>query len=395
MKVLITVMILFLMGMNQTVRSQKISSSKEYLKRAEEMYKNIWNRYRVNKYGLFSENFPPGEHDSLTYLQGGNVNEKEVSFLWPFSGMFSATNVLLQIPAVRNKYLVYLDSLSDGYETYRDTVRKPAGYQAYPVMFEISDRYYDDNGLVAIDYAEAFLNTGRQFYLEKAKEIFAFILSGWNEDVGGGVTWLEGHFDQKPACSNGMATLSALHLYKATNDTFYLNWGKRFYTWMHDNLRDSAGVYWNDKKLDGKINYTKWTYNSGSMLESAVLLYQFTQDLNYLKEAQVVAAATFKYFTEQNRRPNLQLHIDLPWFVTVLFRGYERLYHMDGNATYILAIVRSLDYAWKNSRDKYGLVTHSWTPDEKELAKSKWLLDQACIAELYARISKLEIRKRK
>ena len=394
MKALIPFTLLLLMGMTQTVKSQKILSSKEYQARAEEMYSNIWKHYRVNKHRLFSENFPPGNQDTLTYLQGGDVKAKEVSFLWPFSGMFSATNVLLKIPAVKNKYLVYLDSLSYGYETYRDTLRKPTGYQAYPVMFEKSDRYYDDNGLVAIDYAEAFMNTKRPAYLIKAKEIFAFILSGWNDDVGGGVTWLEGHNDQKPACSNGMATLTALDLYKATKDSFYLNWGKRFYNWMHHNLRDSAGVYWNDKKLDGTINYTQWTYNSGAMLEAAVLLYQFTHDKKYLKEAQTVAAATFKHFTSQNKNPHLQLHIDLPWFVTVLYRGYESLYHIDHNPVYIMAVVKSLDYAWENSRDKYGLITHSWAPDVKELEKPKWLLDEACIAELYARISMLGIHKK-
>lgn len=394
MKALISITLMLLLGVTQTGKSQEMVSSKQYLKRAEEMYSNIWKRYRVDKYKLFSENFPSGKQDSLTYLQGGSVNEKEVSFLWPFSGMFSATNVLIKVPAVKNKYLVYLDSLSLGYETYKDTIRKPGGYQAYPVMLDKSDRYYDDNGLVAIDYAEAYISTKRPAYLKKAKETFTFILSGWSDNIGGGVTWLEGHNDQKPACSNGMATLSALHLYKATNDPFYLNWGKRFYTWMHDNLRDSTGVYWNDKKPDGSINYTQWTYNSGTMLEAAVMLYEFTHDISYLKEAQAVATGTFKHFTAQNKKPNLQLHIDLPWFVTVLYRGYERLYHIDGNETYIKAVIKSLDYAWENSRDKYGLITHSWTPDAKELEKPKWLLDEACIAELYARISMLKLSKK-
>lgn len=394
MKFFISLIILLPIGINQTVQSQVIISSKEYLKRAEEMYNNVWKYYRVNARGLFSENFPSGKQDPLTYLQGGDIKEKEVSFLWPFSGMFSATNALLDIPALEKKYLIYLDSLSYGYETYRDTVRKPIGYQAYPVRFEKSDRYYDDNGLVGIDYAEAFLKTKNPVYLKRAEEIFTFILSGWNDDLGGGITWLESHTDQKPACSNGMATLTALKLYKATNDSFYLNWGKRFYNWMHNNLRDSTGVYWNDKKPNGKINYTQWTYNSGSMLEASVLLYHFTRDEKYLKEAEVVAAGTFKHFTEQNKNPNLKIHIDLPWFVTVLFRGYESLYQINGDNKYIMAIIKSLDYAWANSRDKYGFVTHSWTPVAEEITKPKWLLDEACIAELYARISMLDIKKK-
>ncbi|RZK89642.1 MAG: hydrolase, partial [Pedobacter sp.] len=87
------------------------------------------------------------------------------------------------------------------------------------------------------------------------------------------------------------------------------------------------------------------------------------------------------------KNANLGLQIDLPWFVTVLFRGYEALYHQDGNYKYIAAVERSLNYAWQNSHDKQGFITKSWTPDTTELKKPKWLLDEACIAELYARLS--------
>src|SRR4051794_3289361 len=109
--------------------AQDISSI--YLKRAETMYANVWHYYRVKAYtGLFSEHFPSGSNDSLKYFQGDAVKEKPVSFLWPFSGVFSATNVLLKIPSVKKTYLPYLDSCVMGIEHYRDTTRKPVGYQA-------------------------------------------------------------------------------------------------------------------------------------------------------------------------------------------------------------------------------------------------------------------------
>jgi hypothetical protein len=87
---------------------------------------------------------------------------------------------------------------------------------------------------------------------------------------------------------------------------------------------------------------------------------------------------------------NLLIKIDLPWFVTVLFRGYEALYKHDGNYQYIASIEKDLNFAWQNSRDQYGFVTPSWTPEPGELTKPKWLLDEGCIAELYARLSILK-----
>ena len=361
-----------------------------YLSRAESMYANVWKHYRVTgEIGLFTESFPSKGADTLTYMEGGGVKEKPVSFLWPFSGMFSATDVLIKSPSASKKYLPFLDSLSIGMEKYKDTTRSPAGYQAYPAKFEKVDRYYDDNGLVGIDYMEAYFNTKKPIYVNRAKAVFAFIISGWNAALGGGVTWLEGHNDQKPACSNGADMLVALKIYQGTKERYYLDWGKKFYNWTYQNLRDSIGVYSNDKKLNGTVNRTFYTYNSGFMLEAAVLLYRFTGEKQYLQQAQRLAEDAYIYFSKVPHDPHLFIHIDLPWFVTVLFRGYEALYKVDGNYQYIAAIEKDLNYAWQNARDQYGFVTHSWTPKEAELAKPKWLLDESCIAELYSRLSML------
>jgi len=60
------------------------------------------------------------------------------------------------------------------------------------------------------------------------------------------------------------------------------------------------------------------------------------------------------------------------------------------NYKYLALIEGDLNYAWQNSRDQYGFITHSWTPDPIELKKPKWLLDEGCIAELYARLSMLK-----
>lgn len=367
--------------------------AQEYQNRAESMFAKVWTKFRVPKYpGLFLEKYPSNKKDTLTYFQGAGVQEKEVSFLWPFSGVFSAANVLMHIPGNKEKYKPYQDSLVIGVEQYLDTARQPVGYQAYPVKMDKSDRYYDDNGLVGIDYMESYFNTGNPIYLQRAKEVFKFILSGWNEDAGGGVTWLEGHNDQKPACTNGMATLTALKIYQGGKEEYYLNQGKRFYSWMYSTLRDSVtGIITNDVKLDGKQNRTFWTYNTGSLIEAAVLLYKFTGDKQYLQQAQQLAADSFKYFSSVPHDKNLTLHIDVPWFVTVLFRGYEALYKVDHNDKYLAAIEKDLNYAWNTAQDKYGFLTASWTPKPQEKSKPKWLLDQSCIAELYARLSLLKM----
>jgi uncharacterized protein YyaL (SSP411 family) len=387
----LSALLAFLIAVSVTGKAQSLTDKKTCLSRAQKMYGKIWNLYRVHKYpGLFLEYFPRDTAGKVDYVEGSAVKVKEVSFLWPFSGVMSATNALLHNTSARREYLPYLDSLVVGMEAYKDTSRMPPGYQAYPPAMEKSDRYYDDNGLVGIEYAEAYLNTKNPKYLEQAKVAFKFIISGWTDQLGGGVYWVEGHHDQKPACSNGMALLVALKLYEATADKTYLDWGKRFYNWMVTNLKAPNGLYYNDKKVkDGAINPTFWTYNTGSVVEASVLLYRFTKKEEYLREAQHAAKSTFDYYHSQQHDSKLNLKIDLPWFVTVLFRGYQSLYTIDKNPKYIDAIHHDLDYAWQNGRDANGFLSHDWTANKTEIAKHKWLLDEACIAELYARLSEI------
>ncbi|HET8827832.1 MAG TPA: hypothetical protein VFM79_00755 [Pelobium sp.] len=121
-----------------------------------------------------------------------------------------------------------------------------------------------------------------------------------------------------------------------------------------------------------------------------LLLYHFTGEKKYLEQAEQLASDSFKFFSAASHKKNLSIAIDLPWFVTVLFRGYEALYKVDKNYEYLGAIEDYLNYAWENSRDEDGFITHSWLPKKEELDEPKWLLDESCISELYARLSQIK-----
>lgn len=362
----------------------------EYERRAEEIFHRVWTLYRVPQHGLFSEYYPQQHKDSLTYMQSGNVQSKEVSYLWPLSGMATSASIMMRLPGKKTVYRPYVDSAMNAMFQYRDTSRTPAGYQAYPLKFEKVDRYYDDNGLVVIDNMEAYENTHDPRYLANAREVFTFIMSGWTGVLGGGVTWLEGHDDQKPACSNGMATLAALKLYQATKEPYYLEQGIRFYDWMHRSLRDSAGLYVNDvKTATGLRNPVYYTYNSGAMLEAAMMLYAFTGKEQYYGDARQTAGSAFSYFGQPQKGMRSEF-CDLPWFATVLFRGYVALYAVEKDPQYVNAIMARVNHAW-NNRDRNGLLNQNWSDPRDDTGKPKWLLDEACIAELYARMALLNL----
>lgn len=363
-----------------------------YLHRAEATFRLVWNKYRIPQHGLFSEYYPNSHKADLTYFQEEKQQSKEVAYLWPMSGVFSSVTVLMEINP--QKYAPYLDSMVMAVEQYLDTTRTPNGYQAYPAKFEIVDRYYDDNGLVGIDYIDAYAITKDLSYLNKAKEVMTFIESGWSDDFGGGASWLEGIRDQKPACTNGKATVLALKIYQASGEEKYLHYGMKSYNWMLSTLRDdSLNIIWNalltPEGVSSNVQKHAYTYNTGTMIQSAVRLYKITNNTKYLEDAKALAAGAYQYYFGYTDK-DIPFVKDIPWFTLVLFRGYQELYEIDKNPKYVNAVIERADWAWEHARDAEGLPYHDWTGRADEHKKPKWLLDTSCMAELYARIAMIK-----
>ncbi len=347
----------------------KANSHKE---KALYMYDKVYELYNVPGTEFFLERYPAQPED------------KAVSYLWPFSGMFSAVNALGAIIDPED-YQKKLDRIMAGLEKYYDSLREPPAYQAYPFDFGGDDRFYDDNQWLGLDFLEAYHLTKDEKYLEKAKMMFDFSISGWSDELGGGIYWCEQKLDTKNTCSNGPAAVLALKLYEVTKEESYLEWGKKIYEWTRSNLQDPSCVYWDHLRTDGGIDRTTYTYNTGTMLHSAVLLYKVTGEQEYLLEAERVAKASLDHFAPVRSDGKRFFPKENPWFTGVLFRGYICLYEVNKDPTYIDAVIENIDYAWENARDANGLISRDWSGESKEDANVKWLLDEACLVELYAR----------
>lgn len=356
-----------------------------YVSKAKESFKSVWDCYRITEYGLFSEYYPNSFKPDLDYFDDGTHQANECSFLWPMSGVFSSAVLMAKVEP--ETYRPYLDSMVVAMEQYYDTTRVPFAYQAYPAAFDKVDRYYDDNGLVGIDYIDTYSVTKNKVHLEKAKQVLSFILSGWDDRFEGGVPWVEGKKDQKPACANGKAMVLALKLYEATGDVYYLETGKRFYRWiwkyLHDDKTDIIVNSWITEG-EGHAQFDPYTYNSGTFIQSAVALYRFTGEKKYLDDALTVCEGSSKYFFHYTE-DGIPFTYNIPWFDVVLMRGYQDVWEVTGESKYADILIRALDWAWENARDDNGLVANDWTGRTDETKKPKWLLDSSCIPEFFIR----------
>lgn len=366
------------------------------LDRARQTLDSLYLNYSVDNSSLLRENYPFDEQHTVTYLaseEQANI-PNQFSYLWPYSGTFSAVNALFEATHDK-KYKKLLDSrVLPGLEEYFDTQRVPNAYSSYIRTAPASDRFYDDNVWLGIDFTDTYQMTQEPKYLDKAQLIWKFIESGTDSILGGGIYWCEQKKESKNTCSNAPGSVLALKLFKATNDSSYFEKGKKLYEWTQRNLQDSTDyLYFDNIRLDGKIGKAKFAYNSGQMMQSAALLYQLTKNPIYLKDAQNIAKECFNYFfTDFTPATNEEAFRMLKkgdiWFTAVMLRGFIELYRIDKDKTYINAFNKSLSYAWDNARDEKGLFNTDLSGNNKD--QKKWLLTQAAMVEMYSRLAMIQ-----
>lgn len=377
-------------------RKQVVVGNELSLTRAKQTLDSLYQNYSSPGTCLLRENYPSNVGDyTATYLASEEQKNmpNQYSYLWPYSGTFSAVSALYEVTQ-DTLYKSLLDKkVLVGLEEYFDTQRAPEAYASYIRTATQSDRFYDDNVWLGIDFTDTYLATKEDKYLQKAKLIWKFIESGMDDNLGGGIYWCEQKKGSKNTCSNAPGSVLALKLFKATQDSAYLKRGEQLYKWPQAQLQDSTDyLYFDNISLNGKIGKAKFAYNSGQMMQSASLLYQLTGKEEYLTDAQNIAQACHNYFftdyTPEHGEAFRMIKQGDVWFTAVMLRGFIELYHIDHNKTYLDSFNKSLDHAWEHARDEKGLFNTDFTGNNRN--ERKWLLTQAAMVEMYARLAAIQ-----
>ena len=320
------------------------------------LYRTIYRTYYDSATGLFTE------------TNNKAADEHPNSYLWPLCALVQAANEMEVLEPGRS----YLEPVMKAIDQYYSVKHGIAGYDSYVVKQGGGDRFYDDNQWIGLAYMDAYARTRRKVFLDRSVEIYRFMMSGYDTVTGGGLYWKEGDKSTKNTCSNGPGILLALDLYRATGEKPYLDTALMLYTWVNKVLQSPSGVYYdNIKTKDGRIARQLYTYNTGTMLQANVILYTLTKRAAYLDEAHRLAAASLKTFFKNGRWPGNY------WFNAVLLRGYQDLYRLDKDRTYIQAFVTDADGIRSTETDDHGLAGPK---------PAKKLLDQAGLLEILARL---------
>jgi hypothetical protein len=335
----------------------------DYKTRIKYLYTGISGKLTDKKNGLYFETTDSAKNENLH------------SWLWPLCALIQATNEMETLQPGTN-YMQPVVKAIDQY--YSDKPPYPA-YQDYPLKEKSSSRFYDDNQWVALAYLDAYNRTHKKKDLENSKMIYRFMMGGLDTVSGGGLYWKEGDKNTKNTCSNGPGILVALQLYKLTKQQQYLNTALDLYKWVNRYLQAPDGVYYDNIKIPSlKIGKATYTYNTGTMLQSNVLLYQLTHDNKYLAEAQRIAKAGKDQFFKNGRLPGNY------WFNAVLLRGYIELFKVDKNKDWINFFETDADNIWNTERDSNNMLGPK---------SAKALIDQAAMIEIYARLQEVKALK--
>ncbi|OJV40717.1 MAG: hypothetical protein BGO29_05785 [Bacteroidales bacterium 36-12] len=348
-----------------------------FIKRAETTFENVFNLYWDNKVNKMYSSYPINESP--------HYYEKYAS-AWGYGAILSAYNAVFQHTASPGAFeREYKNKIIDGLEKYW-TKKYPGAYAAYDNDWD--DRFYDDNVWFGIDLIELYERTKDTWFLDKAKAVWTFIMSGKDDVLGGGVYWKEGEKNSKNTCSNAPAVVLGVKMYQSTRDMGYLNTAKEIYRWTKSNLRDPMdNLYWDNMKTNGTVEKTKFSYNSGQMIQAATLLYNETKETTYLNDAKAVAEASYNYFFEDYASSGGDTTLKVlkkgsVWFNTIMLRGFVELNKIEPNNKYSAAFRQSLENAWKYARETdIGLFNSDFNGGS--IDKSKDILYQGAIVEMY------------
>ena len=379
-----------------STQKQASAGNELALTRAAQTLDSLYANYSVAGTCLLRENYPSNVGNyTATYLASEEQKNipNQYSYLWPYSGTFSAVNALLAASKDQTYQSLLEKKVLPGLQEYFDTRRTPEAYASYIHTATQSDRFYDDNIWLGIDFTDLYHLTKNDKYLEQARLIWRFIESGTDDKLGGGIYWCEQKKESKNTCSNAPGSVFALKLFQATQDSSYFHKGQKLYEWTKAQLQDPTDcLYFDNVSLDGNIGKAKFAYNSGQMMQSAALLHQLTGNEAYLTDARNIAEACHNYFfmdyTPEGGESFKLLKKGDVWFTAVMLRGFIELYQTDRNTTYLDSFDKSLDYAWQHARDEKGLFCTDFSGKSHD--DRKWLLTQAAMVEMYARLAAIQ-----
>lgn len=334
---------------------------------AEEQSTFVQQNFYDPSAGLYRPSFPV------------NPDELPYDFMWGHGVQFTAVTAAARYQP--DPYLAVLYDFANGLKRYWDPGADIPAFDAEISTVNRFEKYYDDNQWLILGFMEAYEVTGDDFFLNWARCVNRFSLSGWDEKLGGGIYWKVDH-QSKNTCANAPAAAAAMRLFMAghADDKAMRDWAMRIRGWVNATLRDpDDSLYWDNIRLDGEVNKIKYTYNTALMIRTDVLLYESTGEVFYLDAARRAADAAINHWVD----PATGAIRDTPKFAHLLCEAFLRLHDTSNDGKYLAVARAYAEHAHRDARDPQGGYYDDWNKPDHTPGERKSLIENASAARLF------------
>ncbi len=294
------------------------------------------------------------------------------AFNWGVGVWMTALNAAAKADG---KWKPELREFVDATRVYWNDKGPVPGYDVLPGPKDV-DRYYDDNMWMVMALADASDILKDRKVLGWARETLTFVLSGEDDKLGGGIYWHEPKKESKNTCSNGPAAAACLAIYDRTKEERLLLKAQELYAWTKKTLQDpSDNLFWDNVKLDGKIEKTKWSYNTALMIRTAAELGRITGQKAYKDDAEAMAKASEARWVD----PETGAIKDGGRFAHLLLESWTFVPTAERKEK----ARRALAWVHANGRNAQGLYGGEFNRPPREGDKKFELIDQASAARAF------------
>ena len=240
------------------------------------------------------------------------------------------------------------------------------------------NEYNDDIAWMCIACVRAYLLTGTTKYRSTAKTNFDGMFKRadcYGNDL---LQWKHNSGEGTNSCINGPAAVCACYLAIAQADTSYYQKARKTYMAERGKLFEMSngkptGKIW-DSYDQGTGNYNYWasTYNQGTNLGAAIMLYNHYGEQMFKDDADAI----IKWSEANMANSKGIIHVcqtvrgDLTGFKGIMLR-YIRKYAEDFNApSHYAWLAKNAYHAW-NNRNSAGITSSAWLTKSEENFKHK------------------------
>lgn len=289
-------------------------------------------------------------------------------FYNPEAHLFYSTTEQQSLGAIWTQ-AIFWDIVMDAYKRTKDTTWLQMIDDIYQGAYQKYDAFnwenkntwfiYDDMMWWVISLARAYEITGNSVYLNTSVAGFNRVWRDSYDSTNGGMYWSFSH-DIKNACINYPTVIAAMTLYNITKDMTYFDKAKKIYAWSKENLFDNkTGCVADHKNGNEAAAFSEcYTYNQGTCIGAAVMLYKATNDTTYLNDAKLAADYTKKSMCDIGGILPAEGDWNEQGVLKAIFAHYIMEFINDCGQTQYLEWIRdNIKTGWSN-RDKARQLTY-------------------------------------